>query len=122
MFFVTLGIIPFIFGMRDTVLFVKYASYPKQEAILLSSHVEFTQGPSGPGASPCVTYRYNIAGKEFSGNRIYSLGDLFIGGASSGVVPIANKVLDKITNKNPLVIKYNPENPGFAFIYNGPLF
>ena len=108
-----------IFGTRLN----RYRRFPAIDGQLISAAVSAvrTQDQAGVGMTyiPVVSYSYSVGAAHFTSSRVYSLDDKQnrCGRASRAS---AQKFCDTLASKPALTVYYNPADPSFAFLRNGP--
>jgi len=98
----------------------RYRRFPAIDGQLISAAVSAvrTQDQNGIGMTyiPVVSYSYAVGAAHFTSSRVYSLSSY--GHASRAS---AQKFCDELASKPSLTVYYNPADPSFAFLRNGPL-
>ena len=105
-----------IFGIRLN----RYHRFPVVDGRLLSSSVsavrtQDNEGHIGMTYIPIISYSYAVGAASLTSSRVYSL-------SSYGHVSRASaqKFCDQLASKPSLTVYYNPAEPSFAFLRNGP--
>jgi hypothetical protein len=108
-----------IFGSR----LIRYRRFPAIDGQLISAAVSAvrTQDHNGVGMSyiPVVAYSYSVGAAHFTSSRVYSLDDKQ-NRCGHALRASAQKFCDALASKPSLTVYYNPADPSFAFLRNGP--
>jgi len=113
------GAIGLIMGITFWIRLIRYSRFPVVNGKLISSVVsKVTTGNRGNGFSyiPIISYSYAVGAVSFTSSRVYSLSSDY-GFASQSS---AQKCCDQLASKPSLKVYYNPAEPSFAFLRNGP--
>ena len=114
------GAIGLTMGIIFWIRLIRYGRFPVVDGKLISSAVSKvrTQDSHGIGYQylPIISYSYAVGAVSFTSSQVYSLSSSY-GSASQSS---AQKCCDQLTSKPSLKVYYNPAEPSFAFLRNGP--
>lgn len=107
------GSINFGCGFYFLVKVLRYGRFPSVRADVLTKNV----GPSrvGDGYEPVIYYTYTVRDTAYTSSRICSLS-----GWSYGSQHSAEYFIKKVAPETCVMVRYDPNNPGFSFVKNGP--
>ena len=107
-------------GCRNWRRFIAYRNYPSIDAIVSSSNVVSAHdGESGVTYWPQIEFQYTVNGTNYTSSRFWSLGNF--GGFGYSSPKRANQVLEALRCDPDFQVFYDPSEPSFAFVRNGPL-
>ena len=113
------GAIGLSMGITFWIRLIRYSRFPVVDGQLISSAVSKVRtGNDGIGYSyiPIISYSYAVGAASFTSSQVYSLSSSY-GYASQSS---AQKCCDQLASKPSLPVYYNPAEPSFAFLRNGP--
>ena len=94
----------------------RYRRFPVVDGQLISLAVSAVRVQhNGTSYVPIISYRYTVGAAHFTSSRVYSLGSCGFAMRAS-----AQKFCDELASKPSLAVYYNPADPSFAFLRNGP--
>ena len=105
-----------MFGIVALVKFVRFSRFPQTEGLITENAVSSSSDDSGNVFWPDVSFTYSVRGVEFASSRVYSISRR--GYSSRAAV---EKFCAFFATGTPVVVRYDPAEPSFAFLRNGPL-
>ena len=96
--------------------FLRGRHFPDVHGTVLSRQVVCnTDGEGGVSYSMELSFTYTVAGRGYTSSRYHSLGHW------GGSRKYAERASQKFEAGRPVRVFYDPTDPGFAFVKNGPL-
>jgi hypothetical protein len=120
--FCAIGAIPISIGIHLFRKFRRYSEFPITEGLIVKQEIiTFTDYTNARhlGYIPQLSFSYIVDGRKFTNNKLHSL-------ARSTLIKFssrrkAEQVVEGFSVNNTTRVYYDPANPDFAFIRNGPL-
>jgi hypothetical protein len=118
-FCLLIGAIGLNMGISFWIRLIRYGRFPVVDGQLISSAVSEVRIRAFRGTGytyfPIISYSYAVGATRFTSSQVYSISPY--GHASRGS---AQKLCDLLASKPSLIVYYNPAEPSFAFLRNGP--
>lgn len=90
------------------------AKWPTTEGVVVETRVEESGGGEGFSYKPVVVFRYQVAGAEYTSDRL-SFGDDITNGSHSE----AERLVSALPKGRPVTVRYDPTDPGRAVLVAG---
>src|SRR5438067_822036 len=111
------GIVGICCSLVSVFKLVRFSRFPTTQGCILTMRIAVVKR-RGVAYRPEITYRYAVQQSAFTSDRLFSL----CCGRYYASRPAAERACEGLAANATVPVSYDPANPRFSFVRNGPLF